>query len=120
MSNVLTKKCLVQALKKKYGRKYHLDNTEFVNQFFHEISEAITDSSQGEVKLSGLGKFTVREKSPRTGMNFSTGEKITIEGRKTVVFTSSRNLKKQVGLLGQETKLEVSAVEQEKKSEIPE
>jgi integration host factor subunit alpha len=51
--------------------------------------------SHGEtVKISGFGKFYVKQKHQRTGRNPQTGEKILISPRKVIMFHSSPVLKK--------------------------
>jgi integration host factor subunit alpha len=46
-----------------------------------------------EVKISGFGKWVVREKRSRTGRNPHTGEKIEIVARKVVTFHPSEKLR---------------------------
>ena len=46
-----------------------------------------------EVKVSGFGKWVVREKRSRTGRNPHTGEKIEIVARKVVTFHPSEKLR---------------------------
>ena len=113
--DVLTKRRLAQMLKSKHLKKHsHQFCSEFINSFFNEITKAI--SNEEEVKLSGFGKFSIREKLARTGMNFSTGKKITIAGRKSVVFKSSRNLKSRVADLGAKQPIASTSLE----TEVPE
>jgi integration host factor subunit alpha len=46
-----------------------------------------------DVKISGFGKFEVRQKKDRRGRNPQTGETITIEARRILVFKTSTLLK---------------------------
>ena len=46
-----------------------------------------------EVKISGFGKFTIQEKSPRKGRNPQTGEEILIGARRVVRFQVSPTLR---------------------------
>ena len=49
---------------------------------------------QGEaIKLSGFGKFDVREKKPRMGRNPKTKEPMLIEARTVVAFKASEKLR---------------------------
>ena len=49
---------------------------------------------QGEpVKVSGFGRFDIRDKKGRMGRNPQTGEPILIEGRRVVKFTPSVKLR---------------------------
>ena len=53
--------------------------------------------AQGEeVKLSGFGVFTVKEKAERKGVNPSSGEEIIIPATKAVSFKPSKGLKDRV------------------------
>ena len=56
----------------------------FIDQFFDEIRKTL--ASGEEVKLSGFGNFTLREKKARPGRNPKTGESVTISARRVVVF----------------------------------
>jgi integration host factor subunit alpha len=56
-----------------------------------------TTLQKGEpITIPGFGKFTVRSKAPRTGLNFRTGESIVISARKVVTFHSSPLLTKEM------------------------
>ena len=69
-----------------------------VNSLFDTIR---TTLAYGEdVKLSGFGKFTLRDKRPRPGRNPMTGEPSLIAARRVVTFSASMNLRKRcnVGL----------------------
>jgi integration host factor subunit alpha len=67
---------------------------EMVELFFEEIKASL---SQGEqVKLSGFGKFELRDKNSRPGRNPKTGEEIPITARRVVTFRSGQKLKARV------------------------
>ena len=75
------------------------DQLGFIKREAHEIVEcffeAIKDTlEQGEqVKLSGFGNFTLRDKSGRPGRNPKTGEAVLITPRRVVTFKVSPKLK---------------------------
>ena len=75
------------------------DQLGFIKREAHEIVEcffeAIKDTlEQGEqVKLSGFGNFTLRDKSGRPGRNPKTGEAVPITPRRVVTFKVSPKLK---------------------------
>ena len=52
-----------------------------------------TLDSGDNIKISGFGSFTVRQKADRKGRNPQTGETITIGSRRVVSFKCSPNLK---------------------------
>jgi integration host factor subunit alpha len=61
------------------------------------IEEIVTAISRGEeVKLSGFGAFSIREKAERMGRNPRSGAPAKITSRRVVVFRPSRLLKAKV------------------------
>lgn len=66
----------------------------FVEQFFEEIRATLENGE--EVKLSGFGNFSVREKNARPGRNPKTGESVAVSARKVVVFKAGQKLKSRV------------------------
>ncbi len=67
---------------------------EIVELFFEEIKGSL--ESGEEVKLSGFGKFELRDKSSRPGRNPKTSEEVTISARRVVTFRSGQKLKARV------------------------
>lgn len=67
---------------------------EIVELFFEEIKDSLAKGEQ--VKLSGFGKFELRDKSSRPGRNPKTGEEIPITARRVVTFKSGQKLKARV------------------------
>jgi len=67
---------------------------EMVELFFEEIKAALETGEQ--VKISGFGKFELRDKSSRPGRNPKTGEEIPINARRVVTFRAGQKLKARV------------------------
>ncbi len=67
---------------------------EMVESFFEEIKVALENGQ--EVKLSGFGKFELRDKSSRPGRNPKTGEEVAISARRVVTFRSGQKLRARV------------------------
>ncbi len=67
---------------------------EIVELFFEEIKNSLESGEQ--VKLSGFGKFELRDKSGRPGRNPKTGEEIPITPRRVVTFRTGQKLKARV------------------------
>ena len=67
---------------------------EIVELFFEEIKSSLEQGQQ--VKISGFGKFELRDKSSRPGRNPKTGEEIPITARRVVTFRSGQKLKARV------------------------
>lgn len=67
---------------------------EMVELFFEEIKESLEKGEQ--VKISGFGKFELRDKNSRPGRNPKTGEEIPITARRVVTFRSGQKLKVRV------------------------
>ncbi|HUL12011.1 MAG TPA: HU family DNA-binding protein [Methylococcaceae bacterium] len=85
-----TKKELVDALAERTQQ-----SKKITEEFIDALSDGLRDSlAQGnEVVLPGVGKFTVKEKPPRTGRNPQTGETIQISARKAPAFSAAKALK---------------------------
>ena len=64
---------------------------EAVDEAFAEILDTLKDG--GEMSISGFGKFEVKTRPARTGVNPKTGEKIQIQESKAPVFKASKTLK---------------------------
>ena len=67
---------------------------EVVELFFEEIKSCLEQGEQ--VKISGFGKFELRDKNSRPGRNPKTGEEIPITARRVVTFRSGQKLKARV------------------------
>jgi integration host factor subunit alpha len=92
-SKNVTRADLAQAVAYAVGVPKH-EAVALAEQVLTEISDTL---ERGEnVKLSGFGNFTVREKGERTGRNPKTGVEVPIEPRRVVTFTPSSNLKDHV------------------------
>ena len=67
---------------------------KMVDLFFEEIKRSL---EQGKpVKISGFGKFELRDKTSRPGRNPKTGVEIPITARRVVTFRSGQQLKARV------------------------
>jgi integration host factor subunit alpha len=89
----LTKADLAENLFNELGLNKR-EAKEFVELFFEKIRAALAEGQQ--VKLSGFGNFTLRNKNPRPGRNPKTGEEIPITARRVVTFRASHKLKGRV------------------------
>ncbi len=87
----LTKAKLVDYLHRKMGLPKK-DCLQIVETFFEEITLAL--KSGEEVKIPGLGNFSVSHKKSRPGRNPRTGEAYTISERNVVSFKAGRKLRK--------------------------
>jgi integration host factor subunit alpha len=67
---------------------------EMVELFFERIKESLEHGK--EVKLSGFGKFELRDKSSRPGRNPKTGDEVAITARRVVTFRAGQKLKSRV------------------------
>lgn len=67
---------------------------QLVEQFFEEIRATLEKGE--EVKLSGFGNFTVREKRPRPGRNPKTGEDVVVSARRVVTFKAGQKMRERV------------------------
>lgn len=89
-NKVVTKKTLADDLAVKFGWTKK-DAAEAVNYVFDEITAVVADG--GEASINGFGKFERVSKKARTGLNPSTGEKITIPAFESPKFKASKTFK---------------------------
>ena len=89
----LTKADLAENLFNELGLNKR-EAKEFVEFFFEKIRTALAEGEQ--VKLSGFGNFSLRQKNPRPGRNPKTGEEIPISARTVVTFRPGQKLKERV------------------------
>ena len=67
---------------------------EFVELFFEEVRIALENGEN--VKFSGFGSFSVRDKPQRPGRNPKTGEEIPVSARRVVTYKASQKIKDRV------------------------
>ena len=90
MSQVVNKKALTELL---------ADNQNITKKNAAEIVDFVFDTikselSQGNtVDLSGFGKFEVKTRGERTGVNPKTKERIVVKASKSPAFKASKTLK---------------------------
>lgn len=89
----LTKAEMIDNLVEKSGLSKN-EAREFIEAFFEEIRLCLETGE--EVKLSGFGTFSVREKKARPGRNPKTGENASISARRVVSFKSGQKLRERV------------------------
>ncbi|RIZ69673.1 MAG: integration host factor subunit alpha [Methylococcales bacterium] len=70
------------------------DAKEIVEVFFEEIKISLEQGKQ--LKISGFGKFELRDKTSRPGRNPKTGEEVPITARRVVTFRAGQKLKARV------------------------
>ncbi len=70
------------------------ESKEFVESFFSELNNTLENGE--EVKLSGFGNFSLRDKTARVGRNPKTGEEKMISARRVVTFKTGQKLKSRV------------------------
>lgn len=82
-----TKMDLVNAVRRNLDIP-HKDCLELVNSVFDVLTETLANGNN--VKLSGFGNFTLRDKRARRGRNPKTGEETEITARRVVTFKASQ------------------------------
>jgi integration host factor subunit alpha len=88
--NTLTKADIVESVHKKTGFSKK-DATILVERIFETIKHTL--ESGEHVKISGFGKFEVRQKRARRGRNPQTGSAIEISARRVLTFKPSQILR---------------------------
>ncbi|HHW7579183.1 TPA: integration host factor subunit alpha [Mannheimia haemolytica] len=89
----LTKIEIAENLIEKFGLEKRVAK-QFVELFFEEIRSSLENGE--EVKLSGFGNFSLREKKARPGRNPKTGENVAVSARRVVVFKVGQKLRERV------------------------
>lgn len=67
------------------------ESKALVESLFNTICSTLATGE--DVKLSGFGNFTLRDKRPRPGRNPKTGEMVPIAARRVVTFRASQKVK---------------------------
>jgi integration host factor subunit alpha len=97
----LTKADLAKYLDEEIGLT-NREAKEIVDEVFRRIIDALINGQQ--VKISGFGNFTLRDKSKRPGRNPRTGEEVAVSARRVVTFHCGQKLKARVEKhIGKET-----------------
>tara|TARA_B100000035_G_C21025236_1_gene565884 strand:- start:1027 stop:1323 length:297 start_codon:yes stop_codon:yes gene_type:complete len=86
----ITKDSLVEMVHNEIGLNKR-EAKELIECFFEQIKKSLEKGN--DIKISGFGNFTLRDKSPRPGRNPKTGEEVTISPRRVVTFKSGLKLK---------------------------
>lgn len=89
----LTKADIAEHITERLGLNKR-ESKELVETFFDEISKALISGE--EVKVSGFGNFTLRDKAERPGRNPKTGEEIPIKARRVVTFRAGQKLRQSI------------------------
>lgn len=89
----LTKDVLIEMFREKVG--YPVKEAKDILEMVLEELKAKLEKGE-EVKISGFGKWVVKEKRARPGRNPHTGQKIEITARRVVTFHPSDKLRDSV------------------------
>lgn len=87
---ILTKKVLAEEVAEQYGITKKAA-AEIVNFVFDEATKTLKKG--GVFDVNGFGKFSVKKRAARTGINPRTKETIKIKATKVPVFKASKTLK---------------------------
>ena len=91
--NALSKAMIAENLCNELGLAKS-DAKEMIEQFFEFIRYSLEHGRN--VKLSGFGNYTLRDKPQRPGRNPKTGEEIPVVARRVVTFKPGLKLKTKV------------------------
>lgn len=86
----MTRADLAEAVYEQIGLSRN-ESADLVKALFLEMANRLITGD--EVKISGFGSFSVRQKSQRIGRNPKTGVEVPILPRKVLVFRASHVLK---------------------------
>ena len=73
-------------------------STSEAQRYFEAFEQVVTETlkSGEEVRITGFGKFSVKERKAREGRNPQTGEKMRIGASKTPSFSAGNALKEAI------------------------
>ena len=94
----LTKKDLVNQVYMQIGFSKQISEN-LIDEFFTLIIENL--KSEGKIKLTKFGTFSIRSKKSRLGRNPKTKEVKTISERDVVLFKPSKEFKKQINQINE-------------------
>lgn len=87
----MNKIALIQEVSEQFDTISKKDVDKIVSCVFEKMIETL--SASDTLEIAGFGKFVVKERKERMGINPMTMEKICIPASKYVKFTSSKSLK---------------------------
>lgn len=72
--------------------------TSEAQRYFEAFEKVVTETLRGgdEVRITGFGKFSVKERKAREGRNPQTGEKMKIAATKVPSFSAGNTLKEAI------------------------
>ena len=89
----LTRAHLAEAVYQEVGLS-RSESAELVDSILDQIGDSLV--TDGVVKISSFGTFSVRHKGQRIGRNPKTGEEVPIKPRRVLVFRASHVLKNKI------------------------
>jgi integration host factor subunit alpha len=93
----LTKAMMAEKLTDEIGLNKR-ESKEFLDSFFDEMRSTLIGGE--DVKLTGFGNFSIRDKRERPGRNPKTGEAAVIAARRVVTFKTGQKLKMRIEEVG--------------------
>lgn len=90
---IMNKKALAEVLATKFDMTKKAAG-EVVDVVFEEVAATLAEG--GKVDISGFGKFEVKERPARQGINPATKEPMMIKASKSPAFKAAKALKEEV------------------------
>ena len=91
----LTKSEVVEQIHERLSYAFSLRQSQEIVEVLLEVIKSTLENGE-DVLISGVGKFTVKEKSARKGRNPATNESMMLPARRVVTFKSSGILRDKV------------------------
>jgi integration host factor subunit alpha len=89
----MTKSDIVEEISRQHGL-YRKESVNLVDSVFKLIEEGLEKGEQ--IKISGFGRFEVKQKAARLARNIHTGEPLVIDARRTLYFKASEQLRSRI------------------------
>jgi len=86
----ITKSELVKQLSKTYPNLLKKDLDKFFDIFINEIKLALKNNERVEIR--GFCSYATKKQKSKTSRNPRTGEKVTVDEKKSIIFKMSKDL----------------------------
>ncbi len=90
----MKKSDILRLLKQKYPNVPTSELKAILNGTFEAMMESLR--TKGKVEIRGIGTFKVKDIEPKIRRNPKTGNKVYVDGRKSVHYKMSKVLKRQL------------------------
>ncbi len=89
---IYNKKDIAREISRRSGRCLICEAEEWIDEIFGFMKNVMSENDN--IRIAGFGTFKVKNRAERESINPRTGDRIIIDGYRTVTFTPSKDFKK--------------------------